>query len=308
MLNIIEASDIHVTQNEERRRLARELHDGVVQSLTALVTDLEQFRSQQLFEHELSESIENWHALARNSLLTLRQTLSGMRPAVMGNFDFIENVLAMLKSMQDAGYSVTFECNNWPNQLPVEYASNLYYVLREAIINICKHAAASAIIVNLYGADGCLHMYVCDDGVGMATVVATVGSTHGWHQGLNGLRERVLMLGGRITIESMPQHGTCLNMDIPMPVSTSAALSYQAQSNQDTEATSQDDGLTTRERELIILIAQGLVVKEIARLLKVSEKTVRNHISNIYHKLSVYDRSQLVIYAMKKGLVDLRSL
>lgn len=70
----------------------------------------------------------------------------------------------------------------------------------------------------------------------------------------------------------------------------------------------QDDGLTTRERELVILIARGMVVKEIARLLHVSEKTVRNHLSNIYHKLAVYDRSQVVIYALKKGLIDLQSL
>lgn len=308
MLNVTGFSDVHMIQNEERRRLARELHDGVVQSLTALVIDLEHSRSQFLFEHELSENIENWCALARNSLLSLRQTLSGMRSAVVANFDFIEHVLAMLKSMQDASYCVTFECDNWPNQLPVEYASNLYHVLREAIINICKHADASMIVVKLYGADGCLHMHVCDNGVGMATTFATVGSTHGWHQGLYGLRERVLMLGGRITIESAPRQGTCLNIDIPTPVSVPAALSYQAQSNQDIEKSPQDDGLTARERELIVLIAQGLVVKEIARMLAVSEKTVRNHISNIYHKLSVYDRSQLVIYAMKKGLVDLRSL
>ncbi|GLV58825.1 hypothetical protein KDH_56550 [Dictyobacter sp. S3.2.2.5] len=308
MLDVTGFSDVHVTQNEERRRLARELHDGVVQSLVALVTDLEQFRAQPFFEHELSENAENWYVLARNSLLSLRQTLSGMRPAVLGNFDFIEHILGMLKSMQDAGYHVTFECNSWPHQLPVEYASNLYQVVREAIINVCKHADASAIVVHLSGAEGCLHMHVCDDGVGMVSAFASVGSTHGWHQGLHGLRERVLMLGGRITIESMPRQGTRLNIDIPMPVSTSAALSYQAQSKQDVEEGPQYDGLTARERELIILIAQGLVVKEIARILQVSEKTVRNHISNIYHKLAVYDRAQLVIYAMKKGLVDLHSL
>jgi DNA-binding NarL/FixJ family response regulator len=70
----------------------------------------------------------------------------------------------------------------------------------------------------------------------------------------------------------------------------------------------QDDGLTARERELVILIARGKVVKEIAPILNVTEKTVRNHLSNVYHKLAVYDRSQVVIYALKKGLVDLQSL
>lgn len=69
-----------------------------------------------------------------------------------------------------------------------------------------------------------------------------------------------------------------------------------------------DDGLTAREREMVILVARGMVVKEIAHALRVSEKTVRNHMRNIYRKLAVYDRSQLVIYALKKGLVDINSL
>ena len=67
-------------------------------------------------------------------------------------------------------------------------------------------------------------------------------------------------------------------------------------------------GLTSREMETLILVAKGLIAKEIARTLEISEKTVRNHISNIYRKLNIYDRSQLVIYAMKKGLVDIQEV
>ena len=66
-----------------------------------------------------------------------------------------------------------------------------------------------------------------------------------------------------------------------------------------------ENGLTAREVQMIELIARGMVAKEIARLLAISEKTVRNHISSIYRKLEIYDRSQVVIYAMKKGLIDI---
>lgn len=66
-----------------------------------------------------------------------------------------------------------------------------------------------------------------------------------------------------------------------------------------------ENGLTAREMQMIELIARGMVAKEIARLLAISEKTVRNHISSIYRKLEIYDRSQVVIYAMKKGLIDI---
>lgn len=63
------------------------------------------------------------------------------------------------------------------------------------------------------------------------------------------------------------------------------------------------DGLTPRELQTLAMIARGLVAKEIAHDLRISEKTVRNHVSNIYRKLDIFDRSQIVLYAIKKGLI-----
>ncbi|HEX9036457.1 MAG TPA: response regulator transcription factor [Ktedonobacterales bacterium] len=63
------------------------------------------------------------------------------------------------------------------------------------------------------------------------------------------------------------------------------------------------DGLTSRELQILAMIARGAVAKEIAHELDVSVKTVRNHISNIYQKLGIFDRSQLVLYAIKRGLI-----
>ena len=63
------------------------------------------------------------------------------------------------------------------------------------------------------------------------------------------------------------------------------------------------DGLTPRELQMLAMIARGYVAKEIAHTLHISEKTVRNHVSNIYRKLDIYDRSQAVLYAIKKGLI-----
>ncbi|MFI5271423.1 MAG: response regulator [Ktedonobacterales bacterium] len=63
------------------------------------------------------------------------------------------------------------------------------------------------------------------------------------------------------------------------------------------------DGLTPRELQMLAMIARGFVAKEIAHTVNISEKTVRNHISNIYRKLDIYDRSQAVLYAIRKGLI-----
>ena len=65
------------------------------------------------------------------------------------------------------------------------------------------------------------------------------------------------------------------------------------------------NGLTNREIEILKLLANGMANKQIAYRLKISEKTVRNHVSNTYEKLGIYDRSQAVLYAVRKGLVEL---
>ena len=65
------------------------------------------------------------------------------------------------------------------------------------------------------------------------------------------------------------------------------------------------DGLTNREIEILKLLANGMANKQIAYRLKISEKTVRNHVSNMYEKLNIYDRSQAVLYAVRKGLIEL---
>ncbi len=65
------------------------------------------------------------------------------------------------------------------------------------------------------------------------------------------------------------------------------------------------DGLTAREVEILKLLATGMANKQIAYKLKISEKTVRNHVSNMYEKLGIYDRAQAVLYAVRKGLVEI---
>ena len=65
------------------------------------------------------------------------------------------------------------------------------------------------------------------------------------------------------------------------------------------------DGLTRRELEILRLIATGMANKQIARRLKISEKTARNHVSNMYEKLQIHDRAQAALYAVRKGLVEL---
>src|SRR6266702_6335581 len=90
MLDVLDALDAvdtqatRMVQEAERRRIARELHDGVVQSLTALVADLEYFRTRCLpvidqSSREVAEKVDAWQELARDSLASMRQALGRLR-------------------------------------------------------------------------------------------------------------------------------------------------------------------------------------------------------------------------------------
>ena len=222
MITMIDnASTTHMAQEAERRRLARELHDGVVQSLTALVADLEYFRTRRLPANEASnpevaEKLAVWQELARDSLLLMRQALGGLRKDTELEAGLEAAIASLLIEFRQAGYKVIYDCSDWPQMLPDEYTSNVYFIVREALTNIRKHAQATQITVFLFKHEGHLYVSIGDNGTGMPVSSSTV-SAPGYRQGLVGLRERAAMLGGQLTIESAAGKGTRIDVDIALP-------------------------------------------------------------------------------------------
>jgi len=210
-----------VAQETERRRIARELHDGVVQSLTALVKDLEYVRKRRLssngeISQDMTQRLETWQEMARDSLLSMRETLGELRHSPKPDLAMEAAVQALLTDLCAVGYTISFECVDWPAYLPHEYASNLYSIIREALTNISKHAHASKISIFMFSDEGLLHVSVIDNGVGM-NVHVPVHSESGYHQGLIGLHERATVLGGHLSIESAPDRGTRIDVSVPQP-------------------------------------------------------------------------------------------
>ncbi len=214
-------------QEAERRRIARELHDGVVQSLTALVADLEYFRTCRLTaaggvgsNAEVAARLETWQELARESLVSMRSTLGGLRKHTDETYDFFSSIQKLVEELRDTGYTVTCECDDVTAVLPLEYASNLYYVIREAIVNIRKHAHASHITLFVLLYEEKIHISIGDNGIGMDEIPTVAQgmqqSLNGYQQGLRGMRERAMLLGGRLSIESAPGKGTRVDADIPL--------------------------------------------------------------------------------------------
>ena len=212
---------MRVAQEAERRRIARELHDGAVQLLTALVKDLEYFRKRRLssegeISQDMTQRLEAWQEMARDSLLSMRETLGELRHSPQSDLAMEASVQTLLSELRAVGYTIVFECTDWPEHLPYEYVSNLYSIIREALTNICKHAHASKINIFMFSDEGLLHVSVIDNGVGMS-VPAPVRSENGYHQGLIGLRERATVLDGHLSIESAPDRGTRIDVSVPLP-------------------------------------------------------------------------------------------
>jgi two-component system sensor histidine kinase DegS len=221
MLTVLDSSSIRLAQEAERRRIARELHDSVVQSLAALVADLEYFQTRHLptldrTSQTVAEKVAAWQELARESLTSMRQALVGLRQPGELDLGLEYAIQELLSELRKANYTVIFECDNWPDQLPAEFTSHIYYIVREALTNISKHAHATSITICMFAFDDHLHISICDDGVGMTIQITSVQMYSGSQQGLIGIHERVNLLNGQMTIESFEGRGTRVDVDIPI--------------------------------------------------------------------------------------------
>jgi signal transduction histidine kinase len=191
--------------DQERRRIERDLHDGIQQRLVALVLDL------RAVEAELPpDSADVRSQLGRTAdgltaaLDELRELSRGIHPAILS-----EGGLAPALKALSRRSSVPAELDaDVPIRLrePVEVAA--YYVVSEALTNAAKHAEASIVHIDAHLRDGRLRLAVRDDGVG--------GATRGSGSGLIGLTDRVEALGGTLSITGSPGQGTTLVADLPL--------------------------------------------------------------------------------------------
>ncbi len=224
MLNVLDSPITRLVQDAERRRLARDLHDSVVQSLTALVADLDYFRLRQLStnneaDQQVAEQVEMWQALAHESLAAIRETLGGLRLPSEVDLGLERSLEILVASLRNAGYRVECECEDWPAALPHDVTTNVYYMVREALTNIEKHAQASSIHICIFNYEGHLYISIADDGKGIAQDGLVTFGGGGYHQGIMGMKERAALLSGRVTFESAPGRGTRVDIDIPLPAS-----------------------------------------------------------------------------------------
>lgn len=192
---------------EERSRLAREIHDGLGASLSALIIQSE-YLLQLTNEPQLRHEIGELKGTAEESIEELRRALQMMRE----DFELDRGLADYLKTFRErTQLEVDFESRGTPVHLPPDTQLALFRILQECLSNAAKHAQASRITVQLAYSVERVDLSVRDDGRGFSTA----GTRHG-HYGLRNMHERAVKLGGQLILESAPGAGTHLHLSIPV--------------------------------------------------------------------------------------------
>jgi signal transduction histidine kinase len=198
---------------EERARLARELHDTLLQGFTGVALQLVAV-THRLTGSPEATALRNLVALAQKALGDARRAVWDLRSPsfAMGDLQASLRTLAE-EHMRDAGLSLVFEVSGTPRPVGSVVETELERVLREALTNIVKHADARVVRVRLVFEPRRLRLDVEDDGRGFATDSHL--TTSGGHWGLLGMGERAARIQGKLTIRSAPGHGTQLMLVVP---------------------------------------------------------------------------------------------
>jgi signal transduction histidine kinase len=198
-------------QEEERKRLSRELHDAVGQTLTALRMELGNIERNRGADKEFFlASVSEAKHLAERTLRTVRDLAMGLRPSMLDDLGLGPAVEWQARDYsRRGGTPINVELEGDLELMPERHRTCIYRVVQEALTNCAKHSKAKEIRVVLHGREDGISLRVEDDGVGMPS------DSRGRGLGLISIEERVRQLEGNMRIQSEPQSGTVLTVDIP---------------------------------------------------------------------------------------------
>ncbi|MBI4890151.1 MAG: sensor histidine kinase [Acidobacteria bacterium] len=198
-------------QEDERRKLARELHDEVGQILSALLVDLGQAQgSLALAPAEAGERLHSAHHLAEMALNTVRNMTLLLRPSMLDDLGLVPALYWQAReTSRRTGMDVRVITEHEDLDLPDAVRTTIYRVVQEALQNASRHSRAGNVEIVLQLVEGRLRILVRDDGRGFDPL-RTKGI------GLLGMQERVSQLGGDFDVESAPGRGTILRVQLPL--------------------------------------------------------------------------------------------
>ena len=201
------------SHEDERRRVARELHDDISQKLAVLEIDAQ--RVQDRLASDPAEAIRELERV-RIAIGTLseevRKISHALHPSVIDDLGVAKALRALVEEFREREHMIaTFFAQDVPENVPLQVATGLYRITQEALRNVAKHAGKTHVKVILKGGASALRLEVIDAGEGFDTASGPSGL------GMISMEERTLMMHGRFTVESKLGEGTRITVDIPWP-------------------------------------------------------------------------------------------
>ena len=213
----LRASQIIQAQEQERQRIARELHDETSQVLTSLLISLT-LLEKSVQTQEARERIADTRALAHSTLRAVRNLSIDLRPSALDDLGLLPALRWYVKEYQKkCSIEVDFHATGLKERLPAEMETALYRIVQECLTNTAKHANANKVTITLKEETDRVYARITDDGNGFdyEALLRTPGQERGL--GLAGMNERAVLLDGTLTIHSTPGIGTIIEVSIPLP-------------------------------------------------------------------------------------------
>ncbi len=203
-------SQLITAQEDERRRIARELHDETGQALTALVVNLDFLVRNPVDDRTLRMRLSSVRDMAEATLAEVRRVIHEMRPSVLDDLGLEAAVRWLVRRYEPSGLQVSVEFCGGAGRLPGPLEITVFRLVQEACTNTVKHAAARRLWVKVTQSGQWLTVEVGDDGRGIGPSNTSSG------MGLTGLKERVALMGGTLRVASTPGEGTVLQAELPL--------------------------------------------------------------------------------------------
>ncbi len=202
-------------QETERRNIARELHDEIGQTLTAIKIDLINILTS-ITSLEVREKLKDTVKLVENILNNVREMSLILRPSILDDLGLIPAVRWTLdRQTQRANINAKLTTSEIDKKLPHELEITCFRIIQEAVTNIIKHSQAENMSVEIYVKQKELHLIISDDGIGFDVNSARENAIGGYSIGILGMQERAELVGGWVDIWSKSKEGTRIHAIFP---------------------------------------------------------------------------------------------
>ena len=201
-------------QENERRYIAKELHDEIGQALTALKINLELVREN---PDELLMRIPDSIEILDRTFHQVRDLSLDLRPSILDDFGLLKALRWYIdRQSRRTGMAIQLVGKELTQRLRSAVETTCFRVVQEALTNVVRHAQARCARVEVQQRGDVLQLLVCDDGVGFDVQAAQERATRGESMGLMSMQERVQLMGGALRIESTPSQGTKVHVSLPL--------------------------------------------------------------------------------------------